>query len=143
MSTSSDAQTAGTQQDASPKSTPKKASGIMSKLPPTMVRNLKDRRKWKNWFRSMIVIFVCMIYLVVQDTLEVLGQAGFFHCERRLPKISERGGRLLTTFGPESTVIVAIMIPPSMPLTIFIFVSLGRTSSYPNTPADARYSIVL
>jgi hypothetical protein len=51
---------------------------LFSKLPAGAQRNLKDIRKWKNWFRSMVVIFVCMIYLVVQRTLEVLGQAAFF-----------------------------------------------------------------
>jgi hypothetical protein len=55
--------------------------GIMAKLPPAVVRALRNKRKWKDWFRAMIVIFVCMVYLVVQDTLVVLGQAAFFSCE--------------------------------------------------------------
>lgn len=80
MSTSSTTQTEPPHKQDDPPNQPK-PSGIMSKLPPTMVRNLKDPRKWKNWFRTMVVIFVCMVYLVVQDTLDVLGQAGFFHRE--------------------------------------------------------------
>ena len=63
---------------------PAKKKGIMEKLPPAVVRALKNKRKWKDWFRAMVVIFVCMVYLVVQDTLVVLGQAGFFSCEHTL-----------------------------------------------------------
>jgi hypothetical protein len=58
-----------------------KKKGIMEKLPPAVVRTLKNKRKWKDWFRAMVVIFVCMVYLVVQDTLVILGQAAFFSCE--------------------------------------------------------------
>ena len=83
MSTSSESQPPGPEQTKQDATTPDKASKskmdtLLSKLPPSVVRNLKDTRKWKNWFRSMVVIFVCVIYLVVQNTLEVLGQAGFF-----------------------------------------------------------------
>lgn len=88
MSTSSESQPPGPEQTKQDATTPDKASKskmdtLLSKLPPSVVRNLKDTRKWKNWFRSMVVIFVCVIYLVVQNTLEVLGQAGFFSRESR------------------------------------------------------------
>ena len=88
MSTSSDPQAPGpehTKQDATTpdKTSKSKMDTLLSKLPPSVVRNLKDTRKWKNWFRSMVVIFVCVIYLVVQNTLEALGQAGFFSRESR------------------------------------------------------------
>lgn len=89
MSTSSESQQPGTEQTKQETTTPDKTSKskmdtILSKLPPAVVRNLKDTRKWKNWFRSMVVIFVCVIYLVVQNTLEVLGQAGFFSRKSKL-----------------------------------------------------------
>jgi hypothetical protein len=94
MSTSSDPQTPGSEQPKQDTTAPDKTSKskmdqTLSKLPPSVVRNLKDTRKWKNWFRSMVVIFVCVIYLVVQNTLEVLGQAGFFSRESRLQILVE------------------------------------------------------
>ena len=67
--------------ETEPVNEPVKKKGIMEKLPPAVVRALKNKRKWKDWFRAMVVIFVCMVYLVVQDTLVVLGQAAFFSCE--------------------------------------------------------------
>lgn len=108
MSTSSESQPPGPEQTKQDTTTPDKTSKskmdtLLSKLPPSVVRNLKDTRKWKNWFRSMVVIFVCVIYLVVQNTLEVLGQAGFFSRKSRFEdgfecSIKANRAELVSTF---------------------------------------------
>lgn len=55
--------------------------GFIDKLPETLARNLRNRRKWKDFLRSMVVVFVCVIYVVANKTLKTMGQAGYFSSE--------------------------------------------------------------
>ncbi|EIW70668.1 hypothetical protein TREMEDRAFT_73534 [Tremella mesenterica DSM 1558] len=78
-------------------SSPKKMDKFLSKLPPWLSSSLKDRRKWKNFLRAWIVFFSCVVLLLDHQTLTVIGQAAFF------------------------LLIVSIMLPPTFPVTVFLF----------------------
>ncbi|KAJ8703362.1 hypothetical protein PTI98_001989 [Pleurotus ostreatus] len=61
---------------------------------------LKSRRKWKTFIRCTLVLVATLVLLVDDATLQSMGQAGFF------------------------AAILAIMLPPSMPLTLFILANM-------------------
>ncbi|KAL0954522.1 hypothetical protein HGRIS_003489 [Hohenbuehelia grisea] len=61
---------------------------------------LKSRRKWKTFIRCIAVLASTVILLVDEVTLRSMGQAGFF------------------------AAVLAIMLPPSLPLSVFILATL-------------------
>ncbi|WVF70551.1 hypothetical protein IAT40_005342 [Kwoniella sp. CBS 6097] len=69
-------------------------------IPPWFTPSLTDRRQWKNFARCMIVTFGTMVVMLVQTSLNKLGQAAFF-------------GALMSQ-----------MLPPYMALSIYIFALL-------------------
>ncbi|KAL4265718.1 ER transporter 6TM N-terminal domain-containing protein [Pleurotus pulmonarius] len=72
----------------------------MFSLPPWLLLALKSRRKWKTFIRCTLVLVATLVLLVDDATLQSMGQAGFF------------------------AAILAIMLPPSMPLTLFILANM-------------------
>ncbi|KAJ8703361.1 hypothetical protein PTI98_001988 [Pleurotus ostreatus] len=72
----------------------------MFSLPPWLLLALRSRRKWKTFIRCTLVLLATLVLLVDNVTLQNMGQAGFF------------------------AAILAIMLPPSMPLTLFILAGL-------------------
>ncbi|WVQ97371.1 hypothetical protein IAU59_004483 [Kwoniella sp. CBS 9459] len=69
-------------------------------IPPWFTPTLTDRRQWKNFFRCMVVTFGTLVVMLVQTSLDKLGQAAFF-------------GALMSQ-----------MLPPYMALSIYIFALL-------------------
>ncbi|KAF7437434.1 hypothetical protein PC9H_004273 [Pleurotus ostreatus] len=72
----------------------------MFSLPSWLLVALKSRRKWKTFIRCTLVLVATLVLLVDDATLQSMGQAGFF------------------------AAILAIMLPPSMPLTLFILANM-------------------
>ncbi|KAH8835963.1 hypothetical protein DL96DRAFT_1576215 [Flagelloscypha sp. PMI_526] len=77
---------------------PKKPSLTSRILPSWLVPALKNRRMLKTWARCIVVLLAVMILMVNPKTLNVQGNSAFF------------------------SVIVAFMLPPSMALSLYIFV---------------------
>jgi hypothetical protein len=69
-------------------------------IPPWILRGLKSRRTLKTWVRCTLAFIAAMVLLVDNLTLKSLGQAGFF------------------------TAIVAVMLPPFLPLSLYTFLVL-------------------
>ncbi|OCF31124.1 hypothetical protein I316_07256 [Kwoniella heveanensis BCC8398] len=69
-------------------------------IPPWFTPSLTDRRQWKNFVRCMVVTFGTLVVMLVQTSLNKLGQAAFFGA------------------------IMSQMLPPYMALSIYVFALL-------------------
>ncbi|WRT64249.1 uncharacterized protein IL334_001180 [Kwoniella shivajii] len=66
-------------------------------IPAWFTPSLTDRRQWKNFTRCMLATFGSLVVMLVQNSLNKLGQAAFFG------------------------LIMSQMLPPSMALSIYLF----------------------
>ncbi|GHJ86374.1 hypothetical protein NliqN6_2776 [Naganishia liquefaciens] len=90
----------GTQDAAKKRRFATRLDALLAKLPKWLATPLKEPRKWKTFTRCMIVLFANLVLLVCQSSLESAGQAAFFG------------------------LIVACILPPYLPLSVFLFMML-------------------
>ncbi|GFZ43623.1 hypothetical protein JCM24511_01343, partial [Saitozyma sp. JCM 24511] len=92
---------------------------IMNKLPKWLSDSLVDVRTWKTFTRCMIATFGAMVLMLAQPSLNVLGAAAFFGLIASPSSLLIRLCELSLTTSQMSQ-----MLPPSMPLSIYIFALL-------------------
>ncbi|ORX36047.1 hypothetical protein BD324DRAFT_651951 [Kockovaella imperatae] len=74
-----------------------KGSKMSAKLPPWLLKGLKNGRQWKTFIRCLVALFAALILMLCNKTLQLQGQAAFF------------------------SLILAMIIPPSFALSLYIF----------------------